>query len=484
MTIRSWLISRRTCLRGLGGIALSLPLFETMGWANPPKGSSARPPVRLGFMYHPYGVWQTDFWPTDPKTYGTTLPKNLEVIRPILDQCLLLDRLRGAREVLRSDGRPPHTIESSAWLTAALYNLDNRTNIDLAVSADQIAAQQIGAYTPLPSLELGCFDNSAVGLGESGVSRRYYNVHSFRTPNEPLPLEISPGNVLKRMFSSRQSTPRRRAGPAPANGQFAVAPEISEGESLDRSMLDLVGESAKDLRMRVSMQDQRSLDQYLNTLRSLEVRVAAIEKQQAEAAIYAAENAGSKGRNRNSPPIEVAIPSGKIKWSDHVRVMADLMILAFQTDTTRVCSLMPTVHRSDYTELGITNTHHDLSHTEGNADKIKKLSQIDRINLEQFTYLISRMHSLKEGAGTLLDNCIIMWGSGMDGPVGNQATGHGQHRIPTIIAGRGGGTIRTGRYLPQCTGNIGDLLTGMLMRAGVKLDKPLGCGTKPTADLS
>lgn len=483
----SWLISRRTCLKGLG-VSLALPLLETMGWADPAKGTTAKPPIRLGFMYIPFGVWQPEFWPSDPATFPTVLPKTLETIRPIIGDCLILDNLKGPAAIEGAGERPPHANELSAWLTAAQFNINNRTNIDIAVSADQIAAQQIGIYTVVPSLELGYYDNAATGLGENGINNRYYRTHSFRTPTEALPLETSPANVMKRLFSSRKSTPRKRGGPQVDAGKFTAGAGDGgddSAESLDRSMLDLVRENTKDLRARVSIADQRSLDQYLDTLRSLETRVAAIEQQQAESMREQTDRKSTPGATRSSPPITITIPAQAPKWSEHTRLMGDLMILAFQTDSTRVCSLVPSFHHnSHYKELGFSETHHDLSHTEKNPDKISKLAQVDRFNLEQFSYIVTRMKSLKEGAGTLLDNCIFMWGSGMQGPTATEVFGHNKTRLPTIIAGRGGGTIRTGRYVPQCGGNAGDLLTGILARAGVKLDKPVGCGTKLSPDLS
>jgi len=482
----SWSISRRTCLKGLG-VTLGLPLLEVMGWADPPKGAAYKPPVRIGFMYLPNGVWRPDFWPTDAASYPTVLPKTLEVLRPIIADCLLLDQLAGA-EVAESrgpQGRAPHMNELSSWLTATQFNVENKTNIDIAVSADQIAAQQIGAYTVIPSLELGYFENSATGLGENGANNRYYRVHSFRTPTEALPLEISPANVLKRMFSSRQSKPRKRGGPAVDPAAFSSGSTSGSEDSLDRSMLDLVRASANDLRSKVSIADQRSLDQYLDTLRTLETRVSAIDAQQAEAARAKSEQKASRNGFASSPPIEVSIPTQTLKWGEHTRLMGDLMILAFQTDLTRVCSMIPSFKPDGrYEEIGIHQQHHELTHLENGPEKTEKLCKIDRFNLELFGYIITRMKGLKEGGGTLLDNCIMMWGSGMDGPTVNETFGHGKSRLPTIIAGHGGGTIRTGRYVPKSDGNIGDLLTAILARAGVKLDKPFGCGTRMLPTLS
>lgn len=480
---RKWLISRRECLKGIG-VALALPLLETMGWADPPKGGAPKFPVRFGSMYMTNGVWQPDFWPSDPKNFPLVLPKNLEPLRQVIDQCLLLNGIENAAYGAL-DGAP-HALEVSSWLSATMPNANNRANIDIATTIDQIAAQQLGAYTALPSLELGWRDNSESGTGEAGLNNRYYTVGCYSSPTQPLPVETRPASVYKRLFSSRQSTPRKRGGPARDVSQFAggtgaAAAGDAGGESLDRSMLDLVLEGAKDLRARVSVNDQRQLDDYLESLHSLETRIVAIEKQQAEAAKAKAGKSGKSQANMQvSDPIDVKLPSGNVPWSEHTRVMGELMILAFQSDVTRVCTMWPSVHHGiSYPELGFSDNHHDLSHHGQDQDKISKLTKIDHFNIEQFAYIVGRMKQLREGPGTLLDNCIFMWGSGLE-----EGDTHAPQRQPTIIAGKGGGTITTGRYVAQCKGNRGDLLTGILARMGVKVDKPIGNGTKLTPDLS
>ncbi len=473
---KNWLIDRRTVLKGLGGLALGLPLLEAMGWAETPKvGGAYKPPVRLGFMYHSCGVWPDAFWPADPSTFPLTLPPTLEPLRDVIDQCLLLDHLKGAE-----DGKPwppPHCRELASWLTAAMPDREKPGEVNLAISADQIAANSIGVYTPVPSLELGYKDNSASGLGEHGYNNRYYKVGNFAAATQPLPVETNPVNVYKRLFSSRQSKPRKSGGPTVDTSKFATGEAVDE-QSLDRSMLDLILKGAQNLQGTVGRADQRRLDEYLESMRALEKRVTAIERQQAEAA---RERAG-KGKNAkagfsSSPPIDVKMPSGSLKWSEHMKLMCDLMILAWQTDLTRVCTLIGDhVHAISFPEVGVNDSHHEISHND-NPDKPPKIMKVDRFAIEQFAYLLGRMKALKEGPGTLLDNCIVMWGSGMD------QGWHSFKRLPTIIAGKGGGTIRTNRYA-KANGNIGDLLTAILARAGVPVDKPVGCGTKLLAELS
>ena len=297
----SWLISRRTALKGLG-VSLALPLLETMGWAETPRGQGAyKPPVRLGFMYMAMGVHENNFWPKDAKAWPVTLPPTLEPLRPLIDQCLVLD---GIENIGAGPLNASHELELSTWLTATRPNPERRDGIDIAPSADQIAAQHLGPYTVLPSIEMGYQASSWGGINKvSGLTNDYYGHASFRTATQALPLETSPAAVLKRLFSSRQSTAKRKGGPAVDGAKFANPGAAAGGEeqTLDRSMLDLVRDSAQDLRATVSSDDQRRLDDYLDGIRSLETRIAAIERQQAEAA--AAAKAGS------SPPRASPAPS-------------------------------------------------------------------------------------------------------------------------------------------------------------------------------
>ena len=473
-----WLIDRRSCLRGLGA-ALALPLLDTMGWADPPKGAAYKPPVRIGFMFMPCGVNREKFFPADPATFPVTLPPSLEPLRPVIDRCLVLG---GIDNIPRKPFEgAAHAIELSTWLTATIPDPAKRDTISIAPSADQIAAQHLGLYTALPSLELGTRKNEASGTGQEGLNNRYYTTGTFRTATQPLPVETSPAEVLKRLFASRQSTPRKQGGPAVDAGRFAGGAAAGDDGSLDRSMLDLVLDGAKNLRGRISADDQRQLDEYMDTVGALEKRVAAIERQQAEAAKAKASGRSDGGAAATrSAPLEVTIPTGEVKWSEHVKVLGDLLILAFQTDITRVGTLIASMnHGINYPELGFSESHHENSHHGNDPVKLEKVAKIDRFNIEQFSYLVARMKGLREGAGTLLDNTIFMWGSGLGD--GNSHTNQG---LPCIIAGGGGGTIRSGRYVAKCAGNQGDLLTAILARAGVTLPAPIGIGTKLLPDLS
>jgi hypothetical protein len=454
------LISRRTCLRGLG-VALALPLMDTMGWADQPKGAAYKPPVRLGFMYMPHGVIMERFWPTDPKTFLSAPPPILQPLQPVLDQCLVMKGITGVP--ISPFNGAPHALELSTWLTAMLPDADKRDVVNIGISADQIAANYVGAFTPLPSLELATMPQTHKE-NQEGLNEAYYSHCSYRGPTQPVPAEINPRSVLKRLFQSREK------GPATAGATAA--------EALDRSMLDLVLGGAKDLRGKLSIADQRKLDEYLDSVRSVERRIAAIQLRQLEASKAAA---GVRTNTRTIPdsaPIEIKIPEGD-KRSEYMQVMCDLNVLAFQTDTTRVSTYIgSTPNGVSYPELGFSDLHHSCTHHNYDPVKLDKVASINAFNVEQFAHMVKRLHSLREGDGTLLDNCIMMWGSGLED--GNK---HAREHLPFVLAGKGGGTLNTGRFLPDVKGNQGDLLGTLLTCAGIPLDRPIGIATKQLTEM-
>src|SRR5215212_8714090 len=218
----SHLIDRRTYLKGIG-VALALPLFETMGWAEPEKRKVAKPPVRLGFMYMPHGVIMDQFWPANPESFLTAPAPALESLRPVLGECLMMKGISGVP--ISPFNGAPHALELSTWLTARLPDADRRSEIAIAISADQIAANYVGHLTSLPSLELATMPQTHKE-NQEGLNEAYYSHCSYRSPTQALPAEINPRNVLNRLFGLRDQAGRiRKSGPA---------------DALDRKMLDLV----------------------------------------------------------------------------------------------------------------------------------------------------------------------------------------------------------------------------------------------------
>jgi hypothetical protein len=458
--IKDVLINRRTCLQGMGA-SLALPLLEAMGWAETLEGKTYKPPVRLGFMYMPHGVIMDQFWPTDAASFLTSPPPALASLRPVLDQCLLIKGISGVP--ISPYNGAPHALELSTWLTASLPNPDKRNEIDIAISADQIAANYVGGFTTLPSLELATMPQTWKE-NQEGLNEAYYSHCSFRSPTQPVPAEVNPRNVLNRLFNKKE--------------QQGGGGGSSQMSSLDRSMLDVVLGGARELRRTLPATDQRKLDEYLDSVRSVERRIAAIESRQKEAAMEKAGVRSSKRNDADSPPIEIKIPEGD-KRSEYMQVMCDLNVLAFQTDTTRVSTYIgSTPNGVSYPELGFNDKHHSQTHHNNEPEKVSKVAAITAFNIEQFAYMVNKMHGLREGDGTLLDNCIMMWGSGLED--GNK---HTRENLPFILAGRGGGSLRTGRFLAETRGNQGDLLTTLLTCAGIPLDRPIGIATKQLKEM-
>lgn len=449
---KSTRMNRRAYLKGLG-VTLALPLLDSRGWAD---DSKTKPPVRLGFMYMPHGVIMDQFWPTAAESYLSAPPPALESLRPVLDQCLMIKGISGV-PIAPFNGAP-HALELSTWLTATLPAADKRNEINIAISADQIAANHVGAFTALPSLELATMPQTWKE-NQEGLNEGYYSHCSFRSPTQAVPAEVNPRNVLYRLFNKQEQT--------------AGARSASPMSALDRSLLDIVLGGARDLRRTLPVSDQRKLDEYLDSVRSVERRIAAIELRQKDAALEKAGVRPSKRHAADSAPIEIRIPEGD-KRSEYMQVMCDLNILAFQTDTTRVSTYIgSTPNGASYPELGFNDQHHSNTHHNNEAEKVRKVARITEFNIAQFAYMVKKMHALREAGGTLLDNCIMMWGSGLED--GNK---HTRENLPFIIAGQGGGSLKTGRFLPDVKGNQGDLLTTLLACAGVPIDRPVGIATK------
>ena len=449
----SSIVDRRSFLKGVG-VSLALPFMDSLASAS----ASTKPPIRLAFMYMPHGVIMDQFWPNSQEAFLNSPPPIIQSLKPIMDQCLMMKGVSGV-PIAPFNGAP-HALELSTWLTGRLPEADSRDRINISISADQIMANYVGAQTLLPSLELATMPQTWKE-NQEGLHEGYYNHCSYRTPTQPVPAETDPRNVLNRLFGKRGKDGR-----------------ASQTNPLDRKMLDRVLGGARDLRRTLAKGDQLKLDEYLDSVRSLERRIAAIETRQQEAALEKNGVRPSKRHATDSAPIEVRIPEGD-KRSEYMKVMCDLTILAFQTDTTRVCTYVGSrPNGASYPELGFSNQHHSQTHYGSDQEKIRKVAAINKFNVDQYAYMVKKMHALKEGDGTLLDNSIMMWGSGLEN--GNK---HKRDNLPFVIAGKGGGSINTGRFLSDVKGNQGDLLTTLLSCAGIPLDRPIGIATKQITEM-
>src|SRR5947209_13230478 len=223
----NFLMNRRTCLKGIGA-TLALPLLESMGWAEPGHGKPNKPPVRLGFMYMPHGVIMDQFWPRNAASFLSSPPPALESLRPVLDQCLLMKGISGVP--IAPFNVAPHALELSTWLTAMLPDANTRNRINIGISADQIAANYVGAFTPLPSLELATMPQTHKE-NQEGLNEGYYSHCSFRSPTQAVPAEINPRSVLDRLFNKADIA---------ADGSRVLGGGRNPRSGLERSMLDLV----------------------------------------------------------------------------------------------------------------------------------------------------------------------------------------------------------------------------------------------------
>ncbi len=446
---RSWMISRRTALKGLGA-ALALPLLDTMGWAEQPLGAPAKSPVRLGFIYVPHGVDNANFWPKsyqqDLATARDDLPAILEPLSTMIEEVLVLGGL--CHFNAEGDNRAHHARETASWLTGCASQPDVVRN---ALSADQLFAQRAGLSTKLPSLELGLQAARSAGNCDQGFSCAYHAHISWRSPTQPNPRELNPRAVFDRLFSSTALSGANAYGEA----------------SLNRSILDLVTGSASSLARRIGADDRRKLDEYLDSVRAVEARIQSIERR--------AQERGGRAQSIDMDAPAAGIPE---RFDQHARLMLDLVALAFQTDSTRVSTLMfSQAFGRSYPEIGVPENHHEMSHHQNDAKKLAKIRQINIHHLEQLAYFITRLKGIRDGDGTLFDHALVLYGSGM-----GDGDRHDHKNLPTILAGHGGG-LRTGRYVPDCGGNFCDLLIAMLGRAGCPVER-FGDGTRALPDLA
>ena len=434
-------IHRRTLLRGLG-LAVALPWFEAMGGGLLPGASPAfaedpkdGPPLRLSWLFFPNGAHMPDW---TPKREGADykLPWILEPLEAHRQDLLVLSGLAQDQARAHGDGPGDHARSASVFLTGAHPVKTAGANIRVGTSVDQVAAAKIGGATRFASLELGVQGGRQNGGCDSGYSCAYSNNISWRSPTTPNAKERNPRLVFERLF----------LGGKPGETSTERARRIRRRKSI----LDFVGRDAADLRKRLGTSDRAKLDEYLTGVREIEQRIEKTERIQEDG---------------TSPAATHPIPTSKPKGTrEHIRLLCDLMVLAFQTDTTRIATFMLGNGGSNlkYPEVGVHENHHGISHHGKDPKKVDKIRRINRFHMGEYAYLLERMKAVKEGDGTLLDNSLVVVGSGIGD--GNR---HNHDNLPILMAGRGGGTIKTGRHIvyPRWT-RLNDLYLAMLARAG------------------
>jgi hypothetical protein len=455
-------ISRRTVLKGLG-TAIALPWLESMlpavGEASTLAASTA--PKRLGFVYVPNGIVMQNWTPAGQGA-EFQLTRTLEPLQPFKDKMLVLTSLTCDKARPNGDGNGDHARAMSAFLTGAQPRKTEGANIRVGISVDQACASRIGHLTRFPSLELGIEEGRQVGRCDSGYSCAYSHNLSWRNESTPVVKDCDPQSVFDRLFGNGNA---RETAAARARRQRQHS-----------SILDFAMEDARGLQSQLSMADQRKLEEYLTSIREIEVRIAR-GATETPATPPAGQERPPAMRGRSGQQRQ----NGQDEYPQHVRLMLDLFVLAWQGDLTRVITLPFANEGSNqtYSFAGAAVPHHETSHHMNNAEKLEHLTKINTFHTRQFAYLLNRLESIQEGNGTLLDNSMLVYGCG-----NSDSNRHNHDNLPILVVGRGGGTIRGGRhirYRPETP--LNNLWLGLLDRMGAPHAR-LGDGTGKLEGLS
>lgn len=442
---RSRRVSRRTILRGTGA-AMAIPWLESMAPAAPASSSAlAAPPLRAVFMYMPNGV-RPDYWTPagDGESYETT--PHLKPLESLKNDFLLLENLWNAKTV----GRNGHWPKVPAWLSGGYVERTSGDDLDSGgTTVDQLAAQRIGDRTMLPSFELGLeATRNGIDTAGGGFARMYGSFISWRDPHTPVPKEIVPQLAFDRLFRSNRAPVISSMNP----DDPALLHALQRDES---SILDMVSDQAKSLRREGSSSDRVRLDEYFESVRSVELRLQAALKPQ------------KRWINQGKFPLERPGPGIPATRPDHMRLMMDIMVLALWSDTTRIGTFMTADAQTneDFSFLpGVKGGFHSISHHAEDPIRKKQYETCVTWHVEQVAYFLNKLKSLDEGGKSLLDNSMVMFGCGIK--CGNL---HLEENLPIALAGGGQGTLRGGRRLrfekktPLC-----NLYLSMLHRLGVK----------------
>ena len=433
-------LPRRLFLKGLGA-AIALPALDAMtpAFAAPATRTS---PLRLAFTYVPNGVTLPDWTPADTGR-GFTCSRILAPLAPYRDDTLVLTGLAHKNADALGDGPGDHARAAAAYLTGVHPRKTAGADIQNGVSVDQIAAAHIGNDSRFRSIELGCDDSRSVGNCDSGYSCAYTNSVSWRSPTSPMPPETNPRLAFERLFGAFDA---------------GLDPETRARRMFyRRSILDTVSERTRALVLDLGPSDRRKVDEYLSSIREIERRIELAEQDM-----------------RDLPPGLEAPTGVPVLFAEYVKLMFDLQVVAFQADLTRVSTMMMGREGSlrTYPEIGVPDPHHPLTHHGGKADWIERVTQINTHHMELFAYFIGQLKSMPDGDGTLLDRCMVVYGSGIaDGDR------HSHENLPVLLVGRGGGSLAPGRHVVYPDGTpMTNLYLTLLDRLGVR-ENTLGDST-------
>jgi hypothetical protein len=428
-------LPRRTFLKGMGAV-IALPMLDAMTPAFALPRSLGRAPSRLAFTYVPNGITMADWTPSGSGA-AFEFSRVLKPLERFREDTLVLSGLAHRNGMALGDGPGDHARAAASYLTGVHPRKTAGADIENGISVDQVAAQHLGSATRLASLELGCDDSRTIGNCDSGYSCAYTNSLSWRGPATPMPPETNPRLVFERLFGDVDTS----------------IPAETRARRLRhrRSILDLVGERSARLAADLGISDRRKLDEYLSSIRDIEQRI-----EQAE-----------RDPSGLTPPIDK--PTGvPVAYADYVNLMFDLQLVAFQTDLTRIVTLMMGREGSmrTYPEIGVPDPHHPLTHHRGNAEWIERVTKINTMHVELFAGFIAKLEATPDGDGSLLDHSTIVYGSGLSD--GNR---HTHNDLPVLLVG-GGSSFRLGSHVvyPQDTPMTNLYLT-LLERMGVETEK-------------
>ena len=426
-------LNRRTFLKGVGTV-MALPMLEAM---RPGTLYGApvveKTPIRMSFVFFPNGAIMGDW---KPSSNGDTLrlSKTLTPLAKHQKDLLVFSGLTQHHGRANGDGPGDHARNASSYLTGAQPFKTSGANIRVGVSVDQIAAQDYGDQTKLPSLELGVERGRNAGNCDSGYSCAYSSNISWKTPSTPMAKEINPKLAFERLFGSNQEDAKHQ----------------QQRLLYRKSILDLVAADAAQLHKQLGKADQRKLDEYFTSVRELELRISRAATKQAEVPEY---------------DVPQGIPR---QLKEHIRLMYDLQVLAFQTDTTRVSTFMVANAGSNrsYSDVNVREGHHHLSHHRNDKGMMAKIQKVDQFLVSQFAYFLDKLAAVKEGEKRLLDSCLVVYGSAIAD--GNR---HHHHDLPIVLAGNAQGAFKTNRYLQYDENTpLNNLFLSMLHEAGAKVD--------------
>jgi len=422
-------LPRRTFLKGVG-VSLALPLLDSMIPARTLLAQTAAKPLpRLGFVYVPHGAIM-DKWTPATEGAGFEFTPILKPLEPFRDRLNVVSGL-GHRA---ADTTAVHSLSPTTWLSGVRPKATQGVDAYAGVTADQIAAQQIGQDTVLPSMELATEDHSGlIGSCDRDYGCIYMNTLSWRTPTTPMPMEINPRKVFERMFGQGGSATERLA-------------RIKE----DKSILDAITRDVASLQVQLGPSDREMMTQYLENVREIERRIQRAEQSQGD-------------EDLTLPARPAGVP---FDYEEHIKLMYDLMALAYQADVTRVMTFMISreVSNRTYPQVGVTDGHHAISHHQNRAEKMEKNVKIQTYNLSQFGYFLDKLRNTPDGDGSLLDHAVLLYGSNM-----SNSNAHDHFPLPNLVIGGAAGRMKGGRHLKYTDHTpMTNLLVTMLDKVGVK----------------